>query len=67
MTDRTRFEEGLAVRRRVLGDEYVDRAIAAADPFLTPLQAAVYCGMPAAIDAFRTAQSVLADASESGD
>jgi 4-carboxymuconolactone decarboxylase len=129
MTDQARFEEGLAVRRRVLGDDYVDRALAAASPFLAPLQelvteycwgtiwtrpgldlrtrslvnlsmltalnrshelelhlrgaiangcseheiqevllqAAVYCGMPAAIDAFRIAESVLADVSESGD
>jgi 4-carboxymuconolactone decarboxylase len=112
----------------VLGDEYVDRTLAAAGPFLAPLQelvtevcwgtiwtrpgldhrtrslvnlgmltalnrshelelhlrgalangcteqeiqevllqAAIYCGMPAAIDAFRTAQAVLVDASESG-
>ena len=27
-----RFERGLAVRRQVLGDEYVDRALSVADP-----------------------------------
>ena len=28
------FDEGLAIRRAVLGDEYVDRALASADDFL---------------------------------
>jgi 4-carboxymuconolactone decarboxylase len=32
------YEAGLAVRREVLGAEYVDRAIANADPFTEPLQ-----------------------------
>lgn len=32
------FDRGLAVRREVLGDEYVDRSIAAADDFTEPLQ-----------------------------
>jgi 4-carboxymuconolactone decarboxylase len=115
------FEQGLAVRREVLGDEYVDRALAGATPFSKPiqqlvteycwgavwtrpgldrrtrslinvamltalnrphelaghvrgalrngcseeeiqevlLQAAIYCGMPAGLDAFRVAASVL--------
>ena len=115
------FEKGLAIRRAVLGPEYVDRAIAAADDFSRPmqeltteycwgavwnrpgldrktrsiinlamltalnrpheiklhvrgainngvtkqeisevfLQAAIYCGVPAAIDSFRTAQDVF--------
>ena len=119
-----RFEEGLAVRREVLGPEYVDNAIAGADDFTRPLQelvteycwgavwtrpglprktrslinlamltalnrphevrlhlrgalrngctkeeirevllqAAIYCGVPAAIDSFRTAREVLDDA-----
>ena len=42
---RDRFEEGLAVRRAVLGTEYVDRALASADDFNRPLQELVteYC------------------------
>src|SRR5919202_1406647 len=32
------FEEGLAVRREVLGDEYVDRALAGADGFTADFQ-----------------------------
>jgi 4-carboxymuconolactone decarboxylase len=124
--DRKTFEEGLAVRRAVLGSEYVDAAIAAADDFTRPLQelvtqyvwgeiwtrpgldrrtrsvvnlgmiaalsrphelklhvrgalrngvtrdeireiflqVAVYCGMPAAIEAFRCAREVFADMDE---
>ena len=116
-----RYEQGLAVRREVLGREYVDRAIEAADDFTRPLQelvteycwgavwtrpglerrdrslvnlgmiaalnrphelklhvrgalangvteeeirevllqAAIYCGVPASIDAFRVAREVL--------
>jgi len=119
--DRKRFEEGLAVRREVLGASYVDKALAEADDFTRPLQelvteyawgtiwtrpglprktrslvnlamltalnrpheiklhvrgalrngctrdeimevllqAAVYCGVPAAIDSFRSAREVL--------
>src|SRR5262245_9580769 len=39
------FEEGLSIRRAVLGDEYVDRALASADEFSTPFQEFVteYC------------------------
>lgn len=33
-----KFEKGLAVRRKVLGDEYVDRALNSADDFTMPLQ-----------------------------
>lgn len=117
------FERGLAIRRAVLGADYVDKAIAAADDFTMPmqrlvteacwgavwgreeldrrtrsllnlamisalnrphelklhvlgalnngvtrveirevfLQVAVYCGMPAAIDAFRVAREVFAE------
>ena len=116
-----RYEDGLAVRRAVLGDDYVDRSLAGATPFTQPLQELVtefcwggvwtreglerktrslinlgiltalnrpkelethvrgavtngcseveireallqtapYCGVPAAIDAFRIAQAVL--------
>jgi len=34
----TYWERGLAVRREVLGDEYVDRALAAATPLTADLQ-----------------------------
>jgi 4-carboxymuconolactone decarboxylase len=117
------FERGLAIRREVLGADYVDKAIAAADDFNMPmqryvteacwgavwgregldrrtrsllnlamicalnrphelklhlvgalnngvtreeirevfLQVGAYCGMPAAVDAFRTAREVFAE------
>lgn len=40
-----RFDEGLAVRREVLGHEYVDRSLAAATELTQPLQELVteYC------------------------
>ena len=40
-----RFDDGLAVRREVLGAEYVDKAIAAADELTRPLQELIteYC------------------------
>ncbi|HKZ42947.1 MAG TPA: carboxymuconolactone decarboxylase family protein, partial [Candidatus Hodarchaeales archaeon] len=40
-----RFEDGLAVRRQVLGAAYVDRTIAEADDFTRPLQELIteYC------------------------
>jgi 4-carboxymuconolactone decarboxylase len=43
--NRERFEKGLAVRREVLGPDYVDKAIAAADDFTRPMQELVteYC------------------------
>jgi 4-carboxymuconolactone decarboxylase len=121
-----KFEEGLKIRREVLGDEYVDNALANADEFGRPmqelvtefcwgsvwsrdglprktrsliniamltalnrpheikihmlgalnngcskdeiretlLQAAVYCGMPAAIDSFRIARTVFEEYEE---
>lgn len=39
------FEKGLAIRRQVLGEEYVDRSLAAADEFNRPMQQLVteYC------------------------
>jgi len=39
------FERGLAIRKSVLGSEYVDKSIAAADDFTMPLQRLVteYC------------------------
>jgi 4-carboxymuconolactone decarboxylase len=36
--DKKQFEEGLAVRRAVLGSEYVDGALGAADAFTRPWQ-----------------------------
>jgi len=43
--DPERFEKGLAVRREVLGADYVDKAIADADEFTRPMQQLVteYC------------------------
>src|SRR5512134_2635566 len=43
--DRKLMEDGLAVRRAVLGDEYVDRAMKNADAFNKPFQEVVseYC------------------------
>ncbi len=122
--DKKRFDEGLAVRRAVLGAEYVDKSIGSADDFNMPmqelvteycwgeiwtrpglprqtrslinlamltalnrphevkihlrgalnngcskeeimevlLQTAIYCGVPAAIDSFRLAREVFAEA-----
>jgi 4-carboxymuconolactone decarboxylase len=39
------YERGLAIRKAVLGGEYVDRALASADAFTRPLQELVteYC------------------------
>jgi 4-carboxymuconolactone decarboxylase len=123
MTDGTLYDEGLAIRREVLGDAYVDRALAGSDAFGGPmqelvteycwgavwgrpgldrrtrsllnlamlsaldrphelrvhlrgalnngctpeeirevfLQVAIYCGVPAGVDAFRIAREVLAE------
>ena len=43
--DKERFDRGLEIRRRVLGSEYVDRALESADEFNGPMQALVteYC------------------------
>ena len=43
--DKKRYEEGLAVRREVLGNEYVDKAIANTDDFTKPFQDLIneYC------------------------
>ena len=38
MMDSNKFEKGIAVRRKVLGDEYVDRALNSASEFTMPLQ-----------------------------
>ena len=121
--NREKYEKGMAVRRAVLGDDYVDKAMASATEFTKPLQdlvtencwgeiwtreaipkktrslvtiailaalkapaeiklhvrgalrngctveeiqdvllqTAVYCGVPAGIDAFRAAKEVIDD------
>lgn len=43
--DNKLYEDGLAIRRAVLGNEYVDAALESADEFNTPLQRLVteYC------------------------
>jgi 4-carboxymuconolactone decarboxylase len=43
--DKKMFDKGLEIRRAVLGSEYVDKSIAAADDFNRPLQELVtqYC------------------------
>ncbi|WBB51076.1 4-carboxymuconolactone decarboxylase [Verrucosispora sp. WMMA2044] len=38
MTDQQRYEAGMAVRRQVLGDAHVDRAVAGTDGFTTDFQ-----------------------------
>jgi 4-carboxymuconolactone decarboxylase len=38
MTDSERTRQGLAVRRDVLGDDHVDRAVAGTTPFTAPFQ-----------------------------
>jgi 4-carboxymuconolactone decarboxylase len=45
MNDTERYEAGLAVRREVLGTEYVDRSLKSADDFSGPFQDFVsrYC------------------------
>ena len=45
MVDEERFTAGMAARRRVLGDAYVDRSLASASEFGSPLQELVteYC------------------------
>jgi 4-carboxymuconolactone decarboxylase len=45
VTDEERLEAGLKVRRAVLGDDYVNKSLAAADDFTRPLQELVskYC------------------------
>lgn len=45
MTDRSTYDKGLQIRRAVVGEDYVDKALAAADDFSGPLQDLVteYC------------------------
>ncbi|HEX4718819.1 MAG TPA: 4-carboxymuconolactone decarboxylase [Thermoleophilaceae bacterium] len=41
MSDDPLYERGMNVRREVLGDEHVDRAIASTTPMTAPFQAAI--------------------------
>jgi len=128
MSDRTRLEQGMEVRREVLGAEHVERSLANASEFGRPiqdlvteycwgavwtrpgldrrtrslinlgmltalnrrhelgvhvrgainngvtreeiletlLQASIYCGVPAGMDAFRAAEEVLDELAEAG-
>lgn len=45
MTGAEMFDQGMEIRRKVLGDEYVDKALAKSGPFNEPLQELVttYC------------------------
>jgi 4-carboxymuconolactone decarboxylase len=45
MDDRPTYDKGLAIRRAVIGDAYVDKALSEADDFSGPLQDLVteYC------------------------
>lgn len=45
MFDTEQFKKGLAVRREVLGAEYVDKSVASVDDFMKPLQKLIteYC------------------------
>ena len=45
MTGQEMFDRGMQIRRKVLGDEYVDKALAKSGPFNEPLQELVttYC------------------------
>ena len=59
------FERGVAMRRRVLGGDHVDRVMAdgcSRDQIREALlQTAVYCGAPAALESFRVAERVLTE------
>jgi len=63
------YERGLAIRKAVLGHEYVERALASADAFTQPLQeimetllqVAIYAGVPAAVDSFRIAREAFSE------
>ena len=55
------FERGLEIRKSVLGAKFVDNTIASADDLNMPLQVAIYCGVPAAVDSFRVAKEALAE------
>ena len=43
MDDKERFDGGMKIRREVLGTDYVDRAMAAADDFMMAMQDLTTC------------------------
>ena len=84
------YDQGLATRKQVMGEDFVARALAGITPFTAPIQehitraawgdvwqrdgldrktrslvtvamltAAIYCGVPSAVDAFRAAAEVV--------
>jgi alkylhydroperoxidase/carboxymuconolactone decarboxylase family protein YurZ len=46
------FKDGLQMRKQVMGEDFVE----------VLLHAAVYCGAPLAVEAFRAAQEAMGDA-----
>jgi hypothetical protein len=55
------FERGLKRRREILGDEWVDRALASRTPFNADLQSRITrFGVPAAHTAFHRAEAIMA-------
>jgi hypothetical protein len=58
-----RYDKGMAVRREVLGDTWVDRSIAKRNAFNTEfiLQQTAYCGAPAGNHAMHEAETVFAE------
>jgi alkylhydroperoxidase/carboxymuconolactone decarboxylase family protein YurZ len=66
MDERKRYKKRMKVRRAVLGAAHDDRARAKENSFSKDiqevlLQAAIYCGVPAANTAFPTAEKVFAE------
>lgn len=67
MSQSKMYEDGLKVRKEVLGEDYVSKSIAGAlkngltkeEIKETVLQVAVYCGIPAGIDGFRNARDAF--------
>ena len=43
--DKALYDKGMAMRRKVLGDEYVDRAVANTDDFNRKFQELLGCGV----------------------
>ena len=63
-----KFDNGLQVRREVLGEEYVDKSLSEATELTFPfqeeiievfLQTAIYCGVPAAVESVKIAKAVF--------
>lgn len=59
MSASERYEQGLEIRRDVLGADYVERSEEIREVLL---RAAVYAGVPVGVDAFPVAREVLAEA-----